>query len=187
MPLITGLHNVARIAMALFNRGKPKYRFTVQGSRRWAETDLVFRRLCKFFRPKERFYGCFNFTQDPGRCWYRRLLDGRYLAHGRPGGQHGGVDGLQPLRRGCLRKPMRGCLRESLRGGGLQPLCGRQSVQPLRGGKRLQPVQSLRGRESLRGELDGSLAWLPGDAAFVHLPRRERRSSDFDGVRRRLS
>ena len=61
------------------------------------------------FKSKERFYGCYNFTQDTGRCGYRWLYDGDYLADGRTGAMYGGDDGLQPVRRGV----------QSVRGGGL--------------------------------------------------------------------
>ena len=60
-----------------------------------------------------------------------------------------GDDGLQSLRRGV--QPLRGGCLQSLRRGGVQSLrCGR--VQSLRGGC-LQPVQSLRGCQSLRSGL----------------------------------
>ncbi len=81
---------------------------------------------------------------------------------------------------------------QSVRGGGLQSVRG--GVQSLRGGGLqsvrgcgLQSVQSLRGRKPLCGGLGFSLVSSPGDAAFACPPQREWRSSDFDGVRRRLT
>lgn len=96
---------------------------------------------------------------------------------------YGGDDGLQSLC-GGMQSLRGGCL-QSLRRGGVQSLCG-ISVQSLRCGG-LQPVQSVRGSKSLCSELDDSLISLPGDAAFVRPPTRERRSSDSGGVRSRLS
>ncbi len=61
---------------------------------------------------------------------------------------YGGDDGLQSLRRGV--QPLRRGGVQSLRRGGVQSL--RLSVQSLRGGC-LQPVQSLRGCQSLRSGL----------------------------------
>jgi hypothetical protein len=97
---------------------------------------------------------------------------------------YGRDDGLQSLCGGV----------QSLRSGGVQSLC-RGGVQSLRssglqsmrrGG--LQPVQSLRDLKSVcSNELDNSLISLLGDAVFVGPPTRKRRSSELDGVRRRLA
>ncbi len=96
---------------------------------------------------------------------------------------YGGDDGLQPVRRGL--QSVRGCGLQSVRGCGLQSVrgCGLQSVR----GVGLQSVQSLRGRKPLRGGLGFSLVSSPGDAARACPPQREWRSSDFAGVRRRLT
>lgn len=80
---------------------------------------------------------------------------------------YGRHDGVQSLRRGV--QSLRRRRLQSLRRRGVQSLRG--FVQSLRGGERLQPVQSLRGVQSLCDELGISLVCCPETPLSLVPPR----------------